>query len=56
MTKVNKTIKNQSEISRITGLAVASINRYLKTDWKPFKTNARYFSDFIKSKDWFYEI
>ena len=23
---------------------------------KPFETKARYFSDFIRSKEWFYEI
>jgi len=50
------TIKNQSEISRVTGLAVATVNRYLKADWKPFKTSARYFSDLVRLKDWFYGI
>ena len=54
--ELNKTIKNQSEISRVTGLAVATVNRYLKKDWKPFESKARYFSDFIKDKDWFYGI
>lgn len=54
--ELNKTIKNQSEISRITGLAVATVNRYLKDDWKPFQSKARYFSDFIRNKDWFYGI
>ena len=54
--ELNKTIKNQSEISRILGLQVAVVNRYLKDGFKPFKTNARYFSDFIKNKDWFYGI
>jgi len=53
---LHKTIKNQSEISRVTGLAVATVNRYLKPDWKPFKTSARYFNDFIRLKDWFYGI
>ena len=54
--ELNKTIKNQSEISRITGIAVATINRYLKDDWKPFESKARYFSDFIRNKEWFYGI
>ena len=54
--ELNKTIKNQSEIARVTGLAVATVNRYLKNGWIPFKTNARYFSDFIKKKEWFYGI
>jgi len=54
--ELNKTIKNQSEISRVTGLAVATVNRYLKNDCKPFESKARYFSDFIKNKEWFYGI
>ena len=54
--ELNKTIKNQSEISRITGLAVATVNRYLKDNCKPFESKARYFSDLIKDKDWFYGI
>jgi len=24
--------------------------------WKPFETKARYFGDFIRNKEWFYEI
>lgn len=54
--ELNKTIKNQSEIARKLGLQVAVVNRYLKNGWKPFETKARYFSDFIRSKEWFYEI
>ena len=54
--ELNKTIKNQSEISRIVGISVATVNRYLSEGWKPFETNARYFSDFIRNKEWFYEI
>ena len=54
--ELNKTIKNQSEISRITGISVATVNRYLSEGWKPFETKARYFSDFIRNKEWFYEI
>lgn len=54
--ELNKIIKNQSEISRVTGLAVATVNRYLKDDWRPFESKARYFSDFIRNKEWFYGI
>ena len=54
--ELNKTIKNQSEIARKLGLQVAVVNRYLKNGFKPFETNARYFSDFIRNKEWFYEI
>jgi len=54
--ELNKTIKNQSEIARILNLNVATVNRYLKDGFKPFETKARYFSDFIKNKEWFYGI
>ena len=54
--ELNKTIKNQSEISRITGISIATVNRYLSEGWKPFETKARYFSDFIRNKQWFYGI
>lgn len=54
--ELNKTIKNQSEIARKLGLQVAVVNRYLKNGWKPFEGKARYFSDFIKEKEWFYGI
>ncbi len=54
--ELNKTIKNQSEIARKLGLQVAVVNRYLKNEFKPFETNARYFSDFIRNKEWFYGI
>ena len=54
--ELNKTIKSQTEISKITGIAVATVNRYLRPNWKPKKTNARYFSDFIRNKNWFYKL
>jgi hypothetical protein len=54
--KLNQTIKNQSEIARQLNLQVAIVNRYLKIGFKPFETKARYFSDFIKNKDWFYNL
>ena len=54
--ELNKTIKNQREISRITGISESAVSRYLKDDWKPFETKARYFSDFIRNKEWFYGI
>ena len=54
--KLSKTIKNQSEISRQTGIAVATVNRYLKPNYKPFKTKAKYFSDLLREKKWFYEV
>lgn len=51
-----KSIKNQSEVARKLNLATATVNRYLSPNWKPFKTKARYFSDFIRSNDWFLKI
>ena len=54
--ELNKTIKNQSEISRIVGISVATVNRYLKDGWEPFESKARYFSDFIRNKEWFYKV
>ena len=54
--ELNKTIKNQSEISRIVGISDSAVSRYLKDGWKPFEGKARYFSDFIRNKEWFYGI
>jgi hypothetical protein len=48
-----KSIKNQSEISRILKIDVATINRYLKPGFIPHKTNAIYFSDLERTKEWF---
>ena len=56
LNSINKTMKNQSEIARKLGLQVAVVNRYLSEGWKPFETKARYFGDFIRNKEWFYEI
>lgn len=54
--ELNKTISNQSEISRITGLHVSQVNRMLMSGYSPFKTGARYFSDIIREKEWFENI
>lgn len=51
-----KNESNQSEIARQTGLHVAQVNRMLKEDYKPHETNARYFSDFYRTKEYFYEL
>lgn len=37
-------------------IGIATVHRYLSEGWKPFETKARYFSDFIRNKEWFYEI
>lgn len=51
-----ESVKNQSEISRMTGIDVSTVNRYLKKGFTPFETKARYFSDFIRTKQFFYEF
>jgi hypothetical protein len=45
-----------SRVARIMKLNVASVNRYLKDGYKPFKTDALYFSDLKRDKNWFYGI
>ena len=43
---------NNRTIALRLGKAEAVISRYLKEDFIPFKTNARYFSDFIRDAEW----
>ena len=54
--ELNSVINNKSEIARNLNIDVATVHRYLSEGWKPFETKARYFSDFIRNKEWFYEI
>ena len=54
--ELNLVIDNKSEIARILNIGIATVHRYLSEGWKPFETKARYFSDFIRNKEWFYEI
>ncbi|OYQ50514.1 group I intron-associated PD-(D/E)XK endonuclease [Flavobacterium aurantiibacter] len=54
--ELSKTIKSQSEIARQLNLHVSQVNRMLKKEFKPFLTNARYFSDFDKGKEWFMNL
>jgi hypothetical protein len=51
-----KNNKTKTEISKITGIHISAVSRYLKKNWKPFETKARYFNDFIRSKDWFFQL
>ena len=46
----------KSEIARTLNIGIATVHRYLSEGWKPFETKARYFSDFIRNKEWFYGI
>lgn len=48
--------KNASEVARQTGLNVSQVCRYLEKDYQPFKTKARYWSDYKRQKEWFYGI
>lgn len=43
----------KTEISKKLNIAWASVNRYLKKGWKPYKTKARYFDDFKRDREWF---
>jgi len=43
---------NNRTIALHLGKAESVISRYLKEDFIPFKTNARYFSDFIRTPEW----
>jgi len=54
--EMNKTIKSQSEIARKTGISVSTVNRMLMDGFEPYKTSARYFSDFDRDYDWFMKI
>jgi hypothetical protein len=54
--EIYKTIKNKSEIARMVGLHVSQVHKMLINNYKPFKTNAKYFSEIERSKDWFYLI
>jgi len=47
---------NQTQISKRINIGVATVNRMCADGYKPFLTNARYFSDFIREAEWFYGI
>lgn len=48
--------KSLKEISKKTGLHISTVSRMLQDGYKPYETGARYFSDFERSKEWFYTI
>lgn len=54
--KLRKTIDNQSEIARILNMQIATVNRMCKEDYQPFVTNAKYFSDIIRGREWFFDV
>ena len=47
---------SQSEIARRVGIHVATVNRMFQPDYKPYLSNARYFSDILRNAEWFREI
>ncbi len=54
--ELSKTISNQSEIARQTGIHVSQVNRLLAPEYSPFKTSARYFSEIERTTEWFENI
>lgn len=50
---LSESISNQSEIARKIRINVATVNRMFSDDYKPHTTNARYFSDLIRDREWF---
>ena len=54
-----KELKNdytQTQIAKKLNKQVAVINRMCKEGYEPHQTNARYLSDFIRDKAWFYGL
>lgn len=47
---------NRREISEKTGLAYATVSRMLQEGYRPFKTDARYFSETQRNAEWFRQI
>ena len=44
------------EIAKECNLNYSTVSRMCQDDYAPYKTNTRYFSDFIRDKDWFFNI
>ena len=56
VTEMHKRIRSQTAIAKETGLHVATVNRIVADGFEPFKTSARYFSDFEREAEWFESI
>lgn len=54
--ELHKTISNISEVARMMGKSVSHVNKMLQPNYKPFVTNAKYFSDIIRPNEWFLEV
>lgn len=48
--------KTQIAIAKELGLHVAVVNRMFKDGYRPFVTNARYFSDIFRDREWFMSL
>jgi len=46
----------QLKIGKQLGISNTTVSRMLKPDYEAYTTNAKYFSDIERSKEWFYEI
>lgn len=44
---------NMSKVANKMGIHVSQVSKYLKPNYKPFRTNARYWSEFKRDKEWF---
>lgn len=52
----NSGVTNKSEIARSLNKQVAVIHRMLKPEYTPHQTGARYFSDFVRTHEWFQNL
>lgn len=46
----------KKQIAQTLGINLSAVYRMLDENYKPFETSARYFSDFQRSREWFYGI
>ena len=51
-----KKVGIKTDVAKIMGLAQATVSRYLQPNYKPFITQAKYMSDFVRDGDWFLNI
>ena len=47
---------NQVQTAKKLNLAIATVNRIAQKDFKPFKSGAKYWSDFLRDENWFLNI
>ena len=54
--RLYREIRVQTLVAERMGLDIATVNRYLQPNYQPYITKAKYMSDYIRDKDWFYGI